>query len=107
MRIAYRNRPPDLSRQEEDSWFAYLRGLTPAEKAQIMTRLNRAAEEVALAEIRARHPGASAFEVRCRMLSLRLDRDAMIRFFDWDPDRAGLDPPLPVLWACPERAAEA
>ena len=51
--------------------------------------LNRAADEMALAGIRMRHPEASDRELRLRLAALRLDRGTMVRVFGWDPEREG------------------
>jgi len=86
---AYRTQSRDTSREAEERQFAHWRGMTLPEKARAFTALMGAAQQLALAGIRARHPGADEREVRLRLMALRLDRETMIRFFDWDPGREG------------------
>jgi hypothetical protein len=61
------------------------RRMSPGEKLARVRSLNLAVQQLALAGIRARHPGISDREAQLRLASLRLDRDTMIRVFDWDP----------------------
>lgn len=51
--------------------------------------LQETLERVALAGIRARHGDADARSERLRLFALRLNREQMIRAFDWDPEREG------------------
>jgi len=62
------------------------RRMTPAEKLQRVVDLNRAVEAFALARIREQYgPDLTEREERLRLASLYLDRETMIRAFDWDP----------------------
>ncbi len=63
--------------------------MSPREKAERVAELIRACDELALAGIRERHPGASERELQLRLASFRLPREVMIRLFDWDPAREG------------------
>lgn len=51
------------------------RAMTPLEKARIVSELSVAVQELALAGIRMRHPGASEEECRLRLAVLKLGRD--------------------------------
>jgi uncharacterized protein YaeQ len=51
--------------------------------------MTQAAQQLARAGVLARHPEANDEEVRIRLLALRLDREAMLKFFGWDPEREG------------------
>ena len=66
------------------------RRMTPEQKLQRIADLNLALAEVAAARIRAQY-GAdiSDRELQLRLASLRLDRETMIRVFDWDPEEHG------------------
>jgi hypothetical protein len=89
MSTGYRTQSPDTSREAEEVQFAHWRGMTPAQKALALANLMAMAEELARAGIRMRHPGADAAEVEMRVRALILDRETMIKFFDWDPEREG------------------
>jgi hypothetical protein len=65
------------------------RRMTPAEKLARVRSLTIGVQQLALAGIRARHPGISDREARLRLASLSLDRQTMIGAFDWDPDEHG------------------
>jgi hypothetical protein len=61
----------------------------PEQKLRIVSELVRASEELALAGLRQRHPAASGRELDLRLAALRLERDLMVRWLDWDPEREG------------------
>jgi len=84
---AYRTQSPDTSREAEELQFAYWRQLTPAQKARIVAGLTRMTNQLARAGIRMRHPHATNREVELRLMALRVDREAMVRFLGWDPER--------------------
>lgn len=66
------------------------RRMSPAEKLQRVVDLNRAVESLARARLRAQYgPNLSEREENLRLASLYLDRDTMIRAFDWDPEVEG------------------
>ena len=66
------------------------RRMSPAEKLQRVVDLNRAVESLARARLRAQYgPNLSEREENLRLASLYLDRDTMIRAFDWDPEIKG------------------
>ncbi len=73
--------PPTQSRDTEP-WaearlFEHWRGLAPWEKAEIVTDLCRAAEELQLAGLAARFPDADEEELRLRAACLRLGRETV------------------------------
>jgi hypothetical protein len=49
--------------------------------------LNRAVQELALADIRRRHPAADAREQALRLASRWIEPALMMRAFGWNPDR--------------------
>jgi hypothetical protein len=65
------------------------RRMTPSEKVQRVAALTRALDELALADVRRRHPNASVREQELRVASRRLDAQTMRRAFGWDPEREG------------------
>jgi len=58
------------------------------EKLRVVTELNRAEEELALAGIRLRHPGASEQECMLRLAILKPGRELACRVY---PEAAHLD----------------
>jgi len=79
----------DTSAAAEAFLIAGFRQMSPAEKMRRVVELTHAAEQMALARIRAEHPDASERELRLRLASLHLDRETMMRVFDWDPQTRG------------------
>jgi hypothetical protein len=65
------------------------RRMTPAQKLARVEALNETALQFAAARVRREHPGIPERELRLRLASLWLDRETMIRAFDWDPERHG------------------
>jgi hypothetical protein len=65
------------------------RRMSPAEKLQRVRALNHAVQELALADIRRRHPDADERELSLRLASRWLDPDLMVRAFGWDVRKAG------------------
>ncbi len=65
------------------------RGMTVAEKLARVSAMSRAVQELALVDIRRRHPDADAREQALRLASRRLDAGTMRRAFGWDPEREG------------------
>ena len=76
---------PDVEERQIEVW----RRMTPAEKLRIVSELVRGSEELALAGLKQRHPAATGRELELRLAALRLGRDTMLRWFDWDPEREG------------------
>ena len=85
----YRTQSRDTSREAEERQLAHWRALTPAQKARVFSEMMLATQQLARAGIESRHPGAREQEIRLRLMALRLDRETMIRFFGWDPEREG------------------
>jgi hypothetical protein len=65
------------------------RRMTPTEKLEIMCALNHAVRELAMADIRARHPGASERELLLRFASRSLPAKLLRDAFDWDVETEG------------------
>ncbi len=78
--------PPEI----EEIILEGYRRMSPAEKLSIVGDLNQAAQEIALARIRAQYgPNLTEREERLRLAALRLDREIMVRVFGWDPEVEG------------------
>ena len=65
------------------------RKMTPAQKAERVRALTRAVQELALLDVRRRHPDADVREQALRVASRWLERDLMIRAFGWDVEKEG------------------
>lgn len=78
--------PPEI----EEIILEGYRRMSPAEKLSIVGDLNQAAQEMALARIRAQYgPNLTEREEQLRLGALWLDRDTMVRVFGWDPEIEG------------------
>jgi hypothetical protein len=65
------------------------RSTTPEERLAEVGRMNRAALSLAQHRHDAWYPEATPEERRLRLASLWVDRDAMIRWWGWDPEERG------------------
>ena len=65
------------------------RNMTPQQKFQRVGELNKAIQQFALARIRKQYGEISEREQKLRLAALWLNRETMIRVFDWDPQKAG------------------
>ena len=65
------------------------RRMTPQQKMRCVTDLINAARQMAAMWIRQQYGDISERELQLRLGALWLDRDAMIRVFDWDPKEKG------------------
>ncbi len=64
--------------------------MSPAEKLGRVLDLNRAVEDLARARLRNQYgPNLPEREECLRLAALHLDRETMIRVFDWDPEVHG------------------
>ena len=53
------------------------------------SELTRMCRQLAMADLRRRHPQASEDELRCRLAARTLPREDVIRVYGWDPERDG------------------
>lgn len=65
------------------------RKMTPRQKLQKVSELNKSIQQIALARIRKQYGNISEKEQRLRLASLWLNREIMIKVFDWDPQEKG------------------
>jgi hypothetical protein len=79
----------DTDPRIEELQLAGYRRMSPAEKLAIVSRLTAAVHQLALLDIRRRHPQAGEREQRLRLVSRFVDAPTMRRVFGWDPDIMG------------------
>ncbi|MFN0087812.1 MAG: hypothetical protein ACKVX9_20640 [Blastocatellia bacterium] len=77
--------PPEIEKIVMDGY----RGMSAAQKLQIMQDLIRAASLLALSDIRQRYPNVDARELKLRLASRRIEPELMRKAFGWDPDVEG------------------
>jgi len=65
------------------------RRMTPQEKLKRVDELTKAVQILALARIRDQYGAISEREQHLRLASLWLDRETMLRVFNWDPLEKG------------------
>lgn len=65
------------------------RKMTPQQKLQKVSELNKSIQQIALARIRKQYGNISEKEQRLRLASLWLNREIMIKVFGWDPQEKG------------------
>lgn len=65
------------------------RRMSPSQKLERVRALNHAVQELALADVRRRHPSADAREQGLRLASRWIGPDLMLRAFGWDVRKEG------------------
>ena len=65
------------------------RRMSPQEKLRRVSELTKAVQQLALARIKKQYGDISEHEQRLRLASLWLDRNTMVRGFQWDPEIQG------------------
>lgn len=65
------------------------RKMPPWEKMKRVSELNKAIQQLALSRIRKQYGDIPEQEKKLRLASLWLDRETMIRVFNWDPQKEG------------------
>jgi len=63
---------------------------TPEQKLQKVFGIGAMLNELVRADLRSRYPDATERETQLRLASRSIDRDLMIRAFDWDPRVRGM-----------------
>jgi hypothetical protein len=79
----------DTTAAAHEILIAGYRRMSPTQKLARVEALSIAIRELALVDIRRRHPNADARELKLRLASRILDAATMRRAFDWDPDTMG------------------
>jgi len=80
----------DTSTEADELMFQLWRRATPAQRLQKVFIIGRSINALVRGEIRRRYPDASAREIELRLAARSLDRETMIRAFNWDPQLHGL-----------------
>ena len=65
------------------------RKMTPAQKLEIVSQLTRCVQELAMTDIRRRHPDAGSRELALRLASRWLAPELMLAAFGWDVQKMG------------------
>ncbi|MBN2059411.1 MAG: hypothetical protein JW882_03245 [Deltaproteobacteria bacterium] len=63
--------------------------MSPREKLKRVDEMTKTVQQLAIARIRKQHEDISGREQQLRLASLWIDRETMIRVFDWDPGKHG------------------
>lgn len=79
----------DTDLETERIWFERLAALPSWRKFEMVSAASRAAGDLAIAGIRARHPGADEQEVRKRWVALTMGRELSLELCGWDPHVEG------------------
>jgi len=79
----------DTSPEAERILIEGFRAMSPREKMARVAAMNQTVAQFARARIRRQYGSISDREMRLRLAALRLDRDTMIRVFNWDPEEKG------------------
>jgi hypothetical protein len=79
----------DTSPRIQNILIAGYRRMSPQQKFKRVSELTKAVQQLALARIRKQYGMLSEREQHLRLASLWLDRDTMIRVFQWDPQEEG------------------
>jgi hypothetical protein len=82
-------KPNDTDPKIEAVLIAGYRAMSAAEKAKRVGELTRSVQNLALLDVRRRHPDADEREQALRVASRWLDPELMKRAFGWDVDEAG------------------
>lgn len=80
----------DTDPKVEAMMIEHYRSMSPAKKFRMMCELNAAVRTLSLSGIKQRHPNADEEELNKRFAALVLDRDTMMRVYNWDPKIEGL-----------------
>ena len=81
--------PSDTSAEAAAILLEGYRRMSPSQKLQRVIELNRAAEALASARLRARYGELDARTHLLRLAALRIPRELMIAACGWDPEREG------------------
>ena len=65
------------------------RKMSPQKKMQQVDEMTKTVQQMALARIRREYKNCSEEEQRLRLGALWLDRETMIKVFNWDPKEKG------------------
>ena len=80
----------DTSPEADALMFRLWRLASPAQKLQKLFGMGKMINELIRSELRRRYPEATPREIELRLASRNLDRQTMIRAFNWDPALHGM-----------------
>ena len=80
----------DTSPEADEMMFRLWRRASPGQKLRKIFGIGNMINELVRSELRGRYPSASAREIELRLASRNLDREIMIRAFNWDPALHGM-----------------
>jgi hypothetical protein len=81
--------PNDTDPRVEALLIEGYRRMSPSQKLERVRALTRAVQELALLDIRRRHPDADERELALRLASRWLEPELMVRAFGWDVREVG------------------
>ena len=81
--------PNDTHPQIEALLIEGYRRMSPSQQLERVRALTRAVQELALMDVRRRHPNADVREQALRVASRWLEPELMLRAFGWDVSEAG------------------
>ena len=84
-----KNKTNDTPAHIQRMLIAGYRNMTPQQKLRRVSELTQTVQQFALARIRKQYGEISEREQKLRLAALWLNRETMIRVFDWDPQKAG------------------
>jgi hypothetical protein len=79
----------DTSAEVEELMFQLWRRATPAQKIRKILGIGKMVNDLVRGELRGRYPDATAREIELRLAARNLDRETMMRAFNWDPELQG------------------
>ena len=79
----------DTSPEAHAVYLRLLRDRTPAQRMQMVARLNEAADTMALARLVSEYPDDTERQRRLRLQALKYGDQLMKLVFDWDPEQEG------------------
>ena len=81
--------PSDTHPEIDDLLVEAYRKMTPTQKLDCVRELIRALQELALMDVRRRHPNADVREQELRVASRWIEPELMVRAFGWDARAKG------------------
>ena len=81
--------PSDTHPEIDDLLVEASRKMTPTQKLDCVRELIRALQELALMDVRRRHPNADVREQELRVASRWIEPELMVRAFGWDARAKG------------------
>ena len=85
LKYEFQDTPPQIQKM----LIAGYRNMTPQQKFKRVSELTKTIQQLALARIRKQYGQISEREQKLRLAALWLNRETMIRVFDWDPQQSG------------------